>query len=541
VKIGTFFEKFELLANAPDAVERMRELALDLAIHGSLVEHRDSEGDGHALLNSLKKLPPEQNSKSRARKTLPIAPEKTLCIPGHWAQTTVENACRATGFFCDGDWIESKDQDPSGDVRLIQLADVGDGIYRDRSARFMTSSAAARLNCSYLELGDILIARMPDPLGRCCRFPGDQKPSVTVVDVCILRPNVSYFEPDFLVVAFNSQTFRKLVAAEATGTTRSRISRSRLGALPVPLPPLAEQKRIVAKVDALMALCDELEQQQQEREQKHTSLARASLARFEEKPTPVNLNYLFHKSYDIDPAELRKSILTMAFKGELATRNNKEQIAPIEPREQDSIGSAPPYQIPKHWKWGSVVDATCEIVDCPHSTPKWTDEGKYCVRTTELNAGHLDLSTSKYVSDETYRDRIRRICPKENDILYCREGQVGNACRVPPNVELCLGQRMMLMRAALHTDPVFLEYALNAPFTAKRVDSLITGMTAPRVNVRMVRDYWVPFPPLDEQRRIVAKVDQLIALVDELEAKLTRSRKLATDLLEAVVAELTAN
>jgi type I restriction enzyme, S subunit len=143
---------------------------------------------------------------------------------------------------------------------------------------------------------------MPDPLGRCCRFPGDSKPAVTVVDVCILRPNVSFFDPDFLVVAINCPRFRRLVSAQATGTTRSRISRSNLGVLPIPLPPLAEQKRIVAKVDELMALCDQLEAQQQERETRHAALARASLARFADAPTPANLNFLFHSSFSIPPS-----------------------------------------------------------------------------------------------------------------------------------------------------------------------------------------------------------------------------------------------
>jgi len=259
MKFETFLEKFDAFADAPNAVVKFRELVLDLAVQGKLVAPLASEGDGHILLERLRTLPPEQNSKSRSPKDIPVEPETHLTIPRQWALTTVENTTRETGFFADGDWVESKDQDPDGDVRLIQLADVGDGRYRDRSSRFMTSEAAKRLNCSYLRPGDILIARMPDPLGRSCRFPGDSKPAVTVVDVCILRPNVTFFDPDFLVVAINCPRFRRLVSAHATGTTRSRISRSNLGVLPIPLPPLAEQRRIVAKVDQLMALIDDLE------------------------------------------------------------------------------------------------------------------------------------------------------------------------------------------------------------------------------------------------------------------------------------------
>src|SRR3954471_20871970 len=91
------------------------------------------------------------------------------------------------GLFVDGDWVESKDQDPNGDVRLIQLADVGDGTFRDRSNRFLTSNKARHLNCTSLVAGDVLVARMPDPLGRAAIFPGSNRPCVTVVDVCIVR------------------------------------------------------------------------------------------------------------------------------------------------------------------------------------------------------------------------------------------------------------------------------------------------------------------------------------------------------------------
>ena len=95
----------------------------------------------------------------------------------------------------------------------------------------------------------------------------------------------------------------------------------------IPLPPLAEQKRIVAKVDELMALCDRLEAQQQERDTRHAALARASLARFADAPTPANLNLLFHPSYAIAPADLRKTILTLAVQGKLVPQDPNDEPA----------------------------------------------------------------------------------------------------------------------------------------------------------------------------------------------------------------------
>ena len=92
-------------------------------------------------------------------------------------------------LFTDGDWVESRDQDPNGEVRLIQLADIGDGVYINKSSRFLNNETFQKLKCTEIIKGDILLARMPDPLGRCCIFEGDEKKCITVVDVCVIRVN----------------------------------------------------------------------------------------------------------------------------------------------------------------------------------------------------------------------------------------------------------------------------------------------------------------------------------------------------------------
>lgn len=171
-----------------------------------------------------------------------------------WPVVNLSTALASAEVFVDGDWVESKDQDPKGDVRLIQLADVGDGVYINKSSRFLTSAKAHELKCIFLKKGDILVARMPDPLGRACIFPGDSKPSVTVVDVCIIRPNCGLHDTCWLMHCLNSPTCRNQISGFATGTTRSRVSRSNLGKIKIPLPPLEEQQRIADILDRAEAL-----------------------------------------------------------------------------------------------------------------------------------------------------------------------------------------------------------------------------------------------------------------------------------------------
>ena len=174
--------------------------------------------------------------------------------------------------FVDGDWVESKDQDQNGDVRLIQLADIGDGFYIDKSSRFLNSETAKRLKCTYLKEGDILVARMPDPLGRACIFPKSEMPCVTVVDVCIIRPNQHKVDNRWLMHTINSPVMRQRINEYVTGTTRQRISRGNFSKLKISVPPLAEQRRIASILDQ----ADELRQKRQQAIEKLDQLLQAT-------------------------------------------------------------------------------------------------------------------------------------------------------------------------------------------------------------------------------------------------------------------------
>ena len=256
--LDTFFHNFELLADALGGVPKLRELILQLAVQGKLVPQDPADEPASVLLERIRAA---RNGQGKLWQTeAQLVEDAPYAVPEGWTWVTIGDIVTHNGVFIDGDWVESKDQDPNGQVRLIQLADVGDGVYRDKSSRYLTEYKAIELGCTYLKAGDVLIARMPDPLGRACIFPGDSKPSVTVVDVCIVRTGTEDIDHRWLVHAVNSLYFRAAINQVKSGTTRERISRGNLAKLKLLLPPTAEQRRIVAKVDQLMALCDELEQ-----------------------------------------------------------------------------------------------------------------------------------------------------------------------------------------------------------------------------------------------------------------------------------------
>jgi type I restriction enzyme S subunit len=143
-------------------------------------------------------------------------------------ETSLVEALGTDGLITDGDWIESRDQDPAGNIRLIQLADVGDGDFLNKSRKYVNAQTAVRLRCTMLAPGDVLVARLPEPLGRACVFPGLDQPAIAAVDVCIIRPNVTRLLPEWLASFLNSPPIRTLIAKEAQGATRARVPTGKL-------------------------------------------------------------------------------------------------------------------------------------------------------------------------------------------------------------------------------------------------------------------------------------------------------------------------
>lgn len=166
-----------------------------------------------------------------------------------WLRVPISTTIGKTGLMTDGDWIISQNMDNNGDVRLIQLADIGLGDFLDRSSKFITSQKFIELNCTELKEGDILISRMADPIGRACILPKLYQRAITAVDVTILRPDPNIADNYYIMYLCNTKRFLDQAQSAATGTTRSRITRKNLEKIQIPLPPLSEQKRIVEILD----------------------------------------------------------------------------------------------------------------------------------------------------------------------------------------------------------------------------------------------------------------------------------------------------
>jgi type I restriction enzyme S subunit len=292
--LDTFFEKFDQFADAPDAVAKMRELVLELAVQGKLVAPSPSPDNHPAWIAFRKEL-------SERTYSYDPGPPPPFEIPDHWEWCVLDEVadCRAAAkvspaSIADTDWVLDLEDIDGTKGQIIQTA-----TFAER--RSLSTKAA-------FETGDVLYGKLRPYLNKVVVA---SKPGFCTTEIIPLRP-AAFLSPEFLRYYLRSQTFLRYAAQKNYGMKMPRLGTKDLESAEIPIPPTSEQKRIVAKVDELMDLCDRLEAQQQERDTQHADLARASLARFAEAPPPENLQFIFHKSYDIPPADLRKSILTLA-------------------------------------------------------------------------------------------------------------------------------------------------------------------------------------------------------------------------------------
>lgn len=161
----------------------------------------------------------------------------------------------------DGDWIEKKDQSQSG-IRLIQTGNIGIGFFKDNSdkARYISEETFTKLKCTEVVNGDILISRLPDPVGRACIIPKLSTKNITAVDCSIVRLKQNILNQRFFIYYSQSDDYFSDISKQCSGSTRTRITKTRLSNIFIPIPPLSEQQRIVeildtefAKIDALKA------------------------------------------------------------------------------------------------------------------------------------------------------------------------------------------------------------------------------------------------------------------------------------------------
>lgn len=312
----------------------------------------------------------------------------------------------------------------------------------------------------------------------------------------------------YVFFVLQSQYFRG-VFNEKIGGIIGGVSISNLKDCVIPLPPLEEQKRIVAKIEELEPLINQYDQAEQELS---------------------TLNDKF-------PEQLKKSILQYAIQGKLVAQDENDEPAevlyikiqaekqklikegkikkdkPLSPISEDEI----PFPIPPTWKWVRLGEIVFKLTDGTHSTPKYTYKGIPFISVKDLSSGYIDFSNTKFISEEEHYQLSQRCHPEQGDLLLTKVGTTGIPVIVNTQREFSLFVSVALLKLSkINVDVEFLRQTILAPFVQEQASNNTKGVGNKNWVIKDIANTIIPLPPLAEQHRIVARVATLLEACDKL-------------------------
>jgi type I restriction enzyme, S subunit len=570
---------FDRLSEGPDAIPRLRRFILDLAVCGKLVQQDPNDEPASELLKRIEAEKVQLVRKGKLRKAvtpfLAQGGEAPFHIPPGWIWVRLgEIANVVMGQSPPGETYNATGQG----VPLINgPVEFSAGAF---GKTLVTQYTTAPTN--FCEKGDLLI---------CVRGSTTGRTNVAAFHACIGRGVAaiqSLFDDEF--VRLFVWSLRDSIIEMGRGIAFPSISRNQIEGLPIPLPPLAEQHRIVAKVDELMALCDELEAAKTEREQSRDRLVAASLhrlnspadtaencvpdllvdqadtfrdhARFVFKHLPRLTTRLEHIK------QLRQTILNLAVRGKLVSQDPNDEPAaellkrietekiqlieqgtikrqlPVVPLKVDEFLSG----VPDSWKWVRLRDLL--LHDSQNGYSKKPDDALNGIPILRISAG--TLRKDGIVAEEEHKliggvsaSQQKQYQLQPGDLLACRfngnRGFVGHLSLYTGYLGIKPIYPDKLIRLRLLSPfvlPKLVMYFAESNDVRKDIESYCaTTVGNWGISASNLKEVKIPLPPLAEQHRIVAKVDELMALCDQLEAQLTAAEANGRRLLEAVLHE----
>jgi type I restriction enzyme S subunit len=560
---------YERIADAPDAIMRLRRFILDLSVRGKLVPQDPKDEPASELLKRIAAEKVRLMEAGEIRRDEIVAdlnksnPE--LAVPLNWAICNLQSVCRS---ITDGDHLPPPKSENG--IPFLVIGNVRSQLIDFAGSRFVPTEY-------YEALDPIRRPRIGDLLYTLVGSYGipvvvrDDRPFCVQRHIGILRPS-KFIDVGFLARAMQSRLVFDQATACATGIAQKTVPLFGLRRLSIPLPPLTEQHRIVAKVDELMALCDRLEAARAEREATRDRLAAASLARLN-TPDPDSTIFADHARFALDAVpvittrpdqikRLRHTILNLAVRGKLAPQDPKDEPAsellkriaverielverrlirredPLDPIQPTAL----PFGIPSRWLWARIGEAVLltQYGTSQKSSP--SEKGVAVLTMGNIQDGVVVWNNEKTIPETSEDLPALYLC--KFDILYNRT----NSAELVGKTGIYLGEDnvrtfasyLIRLRPSLKwTDPRYLNIAMNAPeFRETQIVPLIKKQTGQaNVNGTALKNMLIPLPPLAEQHRIVAKVDELMALCDRLEASLATGDDTRRRLLRALLDE----
>lgn len=562
---------FNHLSEAEDACSRLRRFILDLAVRGKLVE-QDARDEPATVL--LKKIESEfsrlvKNGEIRKPKALPSidADSAPFEAPKGWQWVRIRQVTSDHGQTI-----------PAGEFTYIDVSSINKEAGVLGELRVLSERDAPSRARKVVRPGDVLYSCVRPTLLNIAVVDNEITPLPIASTAFAVLNSFGLVLPRYLWIVLRSPYLETIVEAGMRGQAYPAINDAEFALLPLPLPPLAEQHRIVAKVDELMTLCERLEAAQQERERTRDRLVAASLQRLNHptgKTTPkalqehvrFYLSHLFRLTTRPDHIEeLRQSIFSLAVRGLLvgqdrteepaaavlkAIRQDKAQLAKIGaiPKEKTTPGKALlSFPLPENWQVVHLGEV-CNFVTSGSRgwAAFYAESGPKFLRAQNIRFGRLRLDDVACVNPPAKSEGARTQV-KIGDLLIVITGAgVTN----PALLEHDLGEAYVSQHVALvrPTKTVLSKWLLlclmSGPGGRDELVERAYGAGKPGLNLDNIRSLNTPIPPLAEQHRIIAKVEELIDLCDQIETLLnsiqTNSRALLENLLDKTLGVVRAS
>ena len=556
---------FDLAFAAPDSVQKLRELILTLAMQGKLVPQDPKDQPASELLKEIEAEKQRLVEKGTFRDREDLEPSeivKNFIIPKNWERCTIQNL----GFVLGGKRLpngHNYSEFPTA-YRYLTVTNMKNKTIINKEIKYIKPETYAEISKYVITKNDLYIT-IAGTIGAVGSVPES-------CDGMNLTENAaklvfSKCDKTFLVYLLNSKVVQDQFAALTNKMAQPKLSlRSILSTL-IPLPPLVEQRRIVTKIDRLMARCDELEKLRGDRNQKRITIHTAALNRLltakESSDFSTAWRFItqhFGELYSVkeNVAELRKAILQLAVMGKLVPQDPKDEPASellkaIAAEKQQLVKEGKikqpkplpdikpeemPYELPKGWQWSNIQNISLKVTDGEHATPQRSESGYYLLSARNVTNEGIKLDNVDYVPQHEY-ERIRKRCdPEIGDILISCSGSVGRIAIVDANDYVMVRSAALIKHEHNFLMSSFLAYALKSPMVQFQIVEKSRTTAQSNLFLGKINEILIPIPPLVEQRRIVAKIDQLMALCDHLDQQIDAAKNKQTTLLNAVMAQV---
>jgi len=486
--------------------KKLRQKILDLAIRGKLVPQDPNDEPASVLLERIRAEKERLIKEGKIKRSKKVAAddeiEAPFEIPESWEWTDVGEIASSILYGV------SESAKEKGKYKLLRITDIQDNKVNWESVPF-TDFDDNKVQAYLLQDGDILFARTGATVGKSYLVKDLFQPAI-YASYLIRVQTSSVILPSYIKFFFESGYYWEQISLSSVGIGQPNVNGTTLAGLSIPIPPYYEQKRIVNEVERWLALIDTLESN------------KGDLLKAIDKAKSKILDLAIHgKLVPQDPndepaIELLKRILE---EKKQLVRDGRLKKKDLEgkPISEDEIS----FRIPESWEWVRLKSVTSKIVDGDHNPPHGqpNDSGYYMLSSKNIINDSIGiLEDVRFLSYDDWKKCNERTNLTNGDVLLTTVATLGRSCVYEDDVPYCF-QRSVSVISTLICN-YFLKFCFDSPYYQSLIDDKATGTAQRGFYINQLEESIIPIPPLSEQKRIVAKIEELFAVLDIIKESL---------------------